>query len=252
MALRDYLPRLRWGRESSPRAQSGYAVTVRDLADLSTADLSGMGETNSGAVVTPLRALQNAAVFRAVNLISTAIATMPAQLFEEDERDHRIKTKAKDHPLYWLIYQQPNPRMGSYDFRRLMEADVLLRGNAYALIVKGADGYARELWRLHPDRVEPMELPDLSIVYRYRRPDGRELVFAAPEILHLRDLGVDGIKGLSRISLAREAIGLALRGEEHGARTLKHGAALKLVLAHPKRLDDKTYERLKQLSLIHI
>lgn len=246
MALRDYLPRLSWGRETAPRAQSGYAVTVRDLAELSGADFSGLAETNSGAVVTPLRALQNAAVFRATNLISTAIATMPAQLFREDERDHRIKTKAKDHPLYWLIYQEPNPRMGSYDFRRLMQVDLLLRGNAYALLVNGADGYARELWRLHPDRTDPVELPDLSIVYRYRRADGKEIVFAEKEILHLRDISVDGIKGLSRISLAREAIGLALRGEEHGARTLKHGASLKLVFAHPKRLDDKAYERLKQ------
>jgi phage portal protein BeeE len=121
--------------------------------------------------------------------------------------------------------------MGSYDFRRLMQVDLLLRGNAYALLVTGADGYARELWRLHPDRTDPVELPDLSIVYRYRRADGKEIVFAEKEILHLRDISVDGIKGLSRISLAREAIGLALRGEEHGARTLKHGASLKLVFA---------------------
>lgn len=246
MALRDFLSRLVASREAGPRAQSGYTVTVKELSQLTADDLNGGGETNSGARVTALRALQNAAVYRAVNLIATAVASMPAQLFEEDAEDERSKLKAKKHPLYWLIYQQPNPRMGSFDFRRLMEADVLLRGNAYALIVLGADGYAQELWRLHPDRVEPLERSDFSIVYRYTRPDGRQVIFEAKEILHLRDLGTDGIKGLSRIQLAKEAIGLALRGEEHGARTLKQGAQIKLVLQSEKTLSDAAYDRLKQ------
>jgi len=219
---------------------------VRDLKDLTSADLNGLGETKSGAMVTPDGSLRVAAVARSVYIIAGAMGSMPAHLMEESPEDERDKTKATAHKLYRLIHKRPNRRQTAIEFRMMMQAHALLRGNGIALQIKGFDGYAKELWPLHPDRVEVKEREDMSLVYVYTRANGQRDVFDADEIFHLRDLSLDGRVGLSRISLAREAIGLSLRSEEYGAATLKQGGSLGGSLAAPKQLTDKAYERLKQ------
>lgn len=247
MAFRDFLSRLRGSTATAPRADAqGYTMTVTRLEDLTAEDLNGIRSTASGSTVTADNALRVAAVARSVYILAGAAGSMPLNLMEENDADERIKKKAKKHPLYLLMNKKPNRRQTSIEFRMMLQAHALLRGNGYALKIKGANGYAKELWPLHPDRVKPMEREDLSLVYVFTRKDGRQVVFDAEEIFHLRDLSTDGIVGLSRITLAREAIGLSMKSEEYGATSLRQGGALGGVLTTPKRLSEEAYNRLKQ------
>jgi len=144
MKLRDRLSRLLGGADSSPRASSGgNTVIVRDLKDLTSADLNGLGETKSGAMVTPDGSLRVAAVARSVYIIAGAMGSMPAHLMEESPEDERDKTKATAHKLYRLIHKRPNRRQTAIEFRMMMQAHALLRGNGIALQIKGFDGYAK-------------------------------------------------------------------------------------------------------------
>ena len=46
------------------------------------------------------------------------------------------KEKARDHPLYKILYRQPNPEMTSFVFWETLMTHLLLWGNAYAQIVR--------------------------------------------------------------------------------------------------------------------
>src|SRR5690606_39804347 len=107
-------------------------------------------------------------------------------------------------------------------------------GNAYALIVRSAvRREVREIIPIRPDRVTVQVDDDLTVRYRI---SGADREFTAREILHLRGLSTDGFMGLSPITVAREAIGLAIATQNHGAALFRNGARPGGVLEHPGKI----------------
>ena len=52
------------------------------------------------------------------------------------------KRQAVDHPLYFLLHDEPNPEMTSFVFRETLMTHLLLWGNAYSCLL-----YTSRLWR---------------------------------------------------------------------------------------------------------
>jgi HK97 family phage portal protein len=200
-------------------------------------------ESAAGASVTPDSAIRVAAVYRCVDLRASALACLPVHVIGEGA-DGQVGRKVPGHPLSRLLGSRPNRRHTSYEFRRLLGAHVLLRGNGYALKVRSGRRIL-ELLPLHPDRVRVEEMPDLSIRYHYTRKDGAVTIFDQSDIFHLRDLSTDGVVGHSKIALMREAVGVALQAERFGARMFRNGMGVGGALKHPGRLGDASYDRLR-------
>jgi HK97 family phage portal protein len=218
-------------------AEAGYAFMGLD--DPALLEFLGGGGTASGATVNTHTALRNTAMFRAVSLISNSVGMLPLQLIEEE-----TKKKAVDHPLYRLLHREPNNWQSAFDFRCLMQLRALVKGNAYALVIRSM-GRVIRLVPIDPDRVRPVQGPDWTVRYEYQRPDGGKVVYAAEEIFHLRGLSLDGLNGLSLVTQAREAIGEALQAQRASARLFKHGVLAGAPLQTDNRLSDEAFERLK-------
>ncbi|WP_339862349.1 phage portal protein [Paremcibacter congregatus] len=215
-------------------------TTPAELADY----LGGRGSsTASGAVVNEKTAMQVAAVYRSVAIISGAIANMPLMI--KRRVNDRERQDASNHYLWKLLRKTPNGWMTGSGFRRLMTLHVLLRGNGYALIVRSR-GAIIQLIPMHPDRVEVTQMDDMSLVYKYTRKDGRVILLKQSEVLHLSLMSFDGVTGITPIQYAREAIGLSLQTEKHGAGVFKNGASVAGVFKHPGGLKDEAIARLKE------
>jgi hypothetical protein len=120
--------------EQAPRMIYGQAVLAHSLSDPYLAEFLRCGyEAASGATVTVETAMRNTSLFRAVSLISYAIGMLPLQLIDEN-----TKEKASGHPLYRLLHREPNNWQTAFDFRSLMQLRALVKGNAYALIVRAS------------------------------------------------------------------------------------------------------------------
>jgi HK97 family phage portal protein len=228
---------------ASPRAMApDGGVLITTPAELEEALRTG-NVSASGQAVTPETAMRVGAVFRCVTLRSGVIATLPFQV--KRRVDDRTRVNATDAPLWKVFNRRPNRWQKPHQFKRMMQAHVLVRGNAYALKVFNSRRQVIQLIPLHPDRVEVKQLDDLSLVYLWTRKDGRQMVFAQDEILHLYNLTLDGFRGVTPITYARETIGAALSMEQHGGKVFKNGANVASALKHPKKLSTEAYERLK-------
>jgi HK97 family phage portal protein len=219
----------------SPRAavqQSGGGVSITTPDELEEALRTG-SVTASGASVTPDKAMRVGAVYACVRIRSGVVANMPLHM--KRRVDARTREDASDHPLWRVFRRRPNRWQTPSQFKRMMTAHLLLRGNAYAMIVRSR-GEVKELIPLHPDRVECKQNDDLSLVYRYTRKDGRQVELKQSEVFHLVGLTLDGVHGVSVITYARETIGLSLTMENHGATIFKNGARASIVLKHPGTL----------------
>jgi HK97 family phage portal protein len=227
----------------SPRAGATERVFY-DLKDPALADfLRGGTPTSAGASVSADSVLRVAAAYRCVTLLAESVAQLPLNLMRSP--DGTSKEKATDHPLHEVLHSRPNRWQTAFEFIRMMEAHRLLRGNAYAYKVVSM-GRTIELIPMHPDRVQVTQNPDLSLTYRYTPVNGgADRVFGQAEIFHLRDLSTNGYLGLSRVRLMREAVGLAMRTEEFGARVFRNGVKPGLVLKHANKLSQEAQARLK-------
>lgn len=199
----------------------------------------------SGQAVTPEKALRVAAVFGCVRLRCTGPATLPLDI--KRRVNERTRVDASDHFTYQLFRRKPNGWQKPNQFKRQMQANVLLRGNAYALKVPGATrGRIQALLPLHPDRVETQQLDDLSIVHDWTRKDGRKIRLQQDEVFHLYGLTLNGYSGVTPLSFARESIGTALAMTEYAGRVLSKGARVSGSLETDKGLSDTAWQRLKE------
>ncbi|RUM97907.1 phage portal protein [Pseudaminobacter arsenicus] len=229
---------------AQPRASfqnAGGGIVINTPQQLEEALRAG-SLTTSGAMVTPDKAMRVAAVYACVRIRSGVVANMPLHI--KRRVDDRTRKDASDHPLWSIFRRRPNRWQTPSQFKRMLTAHLLLRGNAYAMIVRSR-GEVKELIPLHPDRVECKQLDDLALEYTYTRKDGRKVKLAQGEVFHLVGLTLDGVHGVSVIAYARETIGLSLVMEEHGAAMFRNGARVSMVLKHPEKLGKEGLEFLK-------
>src|SRR5690606_37475981 len=162
---------------ASPRASfqdAGGGLVITTAQQLEDALRSG-AVTGSGATVTPNSAIRVAIVYACVRIISGAVATLPLHIKRRvDERTHE---DASDTPIWTVLPKKPNRWQTPSQFRRMLLAHLLLRGNAYAMIVRSRR-LVQELIPLHPDRVEVKQGDDLGLEYSYTRQDGRRIRLA--------------------------------------------------------------------------
>lgn len=228
---------------AAPRAamqSAGGGITISTPQQLEQA-LRG-GDSASGVAVTPESAMRVAAVYASVRIIAGAVATLPLDV--KRRVDDHTREDASDHPLWTILRKRPNRWQTPSAFRRMQQTHVLMRGNAYALKVRSL-GRLSELIPLHPDRVKVEQMDDLSLSYTYTRRDGRQIVLPQSEVMHLLCLTLDGIRGVTPLTYAREAIGSSLAMESHGANVFRNGARVSTVLVHPHTIGKEGLEALR-------
>lgn len=225
---------------------SGESVTYRDLADLTSDDalqfFRGGAATSSGAVVTVESAMRVAVAYRCTHILAGACGNLPIDVYRAEGPNRNV---AASHPLR-AILQRPNGWQTSSEFRKMLTAHAVLKGNGYALKVT-AGRRLLALWPLkNPDRMEVTQDPaTMRLKYRWHRDNGTFLDLEQEDVLHLRGLTLDGIRGIGVIAHARQALGLALQAEEATSRTFKQGVIAGLVFSKSGTLSDEAYARLK-------
>lgn len=216
------------------------SMTPENLRDFLR--IGGGMETSSGAVVNDNSAMRVAAAWRCCNIISGTVGSLPLDLIRRESE--KVRRPAVGHPLRKVLTVKPNLWQTPSEFRRMMQMHLLLRGNAYALKVRmGRDVVG--LIPIVPDRVLVEQQPDLSLKYTVTLKGGQTRIYQQAEILHLRGMSLDGVKGLSVIAHMRESLGLALQGETAAAKLMKNGQMSSGVFTHPNKLSPEAYIRLK-------
>ena len=117
------------------------------LEKRSTIGVNGWPVPISASAVTPATAQGVSAVYACVQAISETTASLPLILFKRNGDD---RERATDHPLYRVLHDMANPEQTALEAREYMQACVLLRGNAFARLVRGWDGQVRELCHRPP------------------------------------------------------------------------------------------------------
>lgn len=206
------------------------------------------GRTTSGKPVNEKTAMQTTAVYACVRILAETVASLPLHVYEYKDGGKEL---VYDHPLYYLLHDEPNPEMTSFVFRETLMSHLLLWGNAYAQIVRDGGGRVLGLYPLLPNKMDVDRDNRGRIYYVYSRDTNENPMFKdygdiklrAEDVLHIPGLGFDGLIGYSPIAMAKNAVGMTLACEEYGASFFANGANPGGVLEHPGVLKDPSKVR---------
>lgn len=180
---------------------------------------------------TPEMAMKIAAVYRAVNLISSGLASLKM----EYKRKDRVKGyfKLYDHAsgksINYLLGVRPNGRMNSFVMFRNLVTGILLRGNAYIYPVRDETGVVSEFVLLSPDSV--VYDVHLNVYHVADAVNNIYAVVGSRDILHFKNVSRDGgYTGVSTIRYAAQTLGIAATSDEETLKRFATGGRFKAIL----------------------
>ncbi|SDE83441.1 phage portal protein [Terriglobus roseus] len=198
--------------------------------------------TEAGEFIGESNALQIPTVYACVRLIAENIATFPVKVYSNAGIG---KKEALDHSLSYLLSYAPNHEMTSSTFFEALAGSLALTGNCYAEIERDKKGNAIALWPLHPLKTAPQR--DEKGVLSYKTTDGTERVITAKDMIHVPLVSFDGLRGLSPVGQARQALGLAMATIKSGARFFGNGSRPGGILT-PKTASNVSPEQGQQMK----
>ena len=183
--------------------------------------------------VTPSGALQISSVYACIELLANTISTMPIFVYETAEDGSR--KDARDSNVWFLLHDSPNAWMTPPEFLSTMVMNRLLRGNAYAQIVRDGNK-PHSLIPLSADQME-VERADGRIVYIYR--EGQNVSVLAPEnVIHWKGIG-NGYIGMSKLDYMRATVNEAKNAQQNANSLYGAGSKPSGILSVDAALDDK-------------
>jgi HK97 family phage portal protein len=95
-------------------------------------------------------ALKIAVVIRCVDVVAKSMASLGCHLFKDTTIG---KERAKNHRLYNLLRNMPNPETTAYEFWHMYIFNLMLTDGAYAKIVRDQNGFIQQVWNIPSSHV---------------------------------------------------------------------------------------------------
>lgn len=134
-----------------------------------------------------------AAMIICSKILAQDIARMPIKVFYTDEQGNRLIKK--DHPIYYIIHNQPNDYMDSYKFWSAIEFTRNYEGNAYAYIHRKAGKIVGLELLSNANTFGPVLENNQPYYKIIRNQDKDSVIVNGNDILHFQNISGDGLTG---------------------------------------------------------
>lgn len=211
--------------------------------DLLQALETGWGKSKAGVVVTRKKALSIPALWTGVDIYSKVLASIPFGLFQ---RTRNGSKEMSGDALHYKVKYEPSPQMTGFNWRRAFFAQAIF-----------GDAYAKIHWHRRTGALERLQLLDAEsmavfvraadglVVYEYRHADNRREIMFADEVLHIKGLTMDGVKGEDLVETHRETLGLSAAMIDYSGSVFGNGGLISGILASPQMLSPEERQRIR-------
>jgi HK97 family phage portal protein len=180
------------------------------------AETVGVGQVES---ITPTAALRIADVWACVRVLADSAASLPLVAYRRSPNGDRERFRGR---LANLL-DRPAPATTQANLVGQLVAHLLLHGDAFLGKYRDDRGTVVQLGALDPTAIQ-VEIRAGEPLYTLMRPSGVS-EHGVEDILHIRSLSTDGVRGLSPIAQARAALSLNRSMGTHAESFARHGRA---------------------------
>jgi HK97 family phage portal protein len=218
-----------------PELRGSFSQMTANLENPST-PLSAFGdEITSKIVVTEEKALTVGAYFSSIKVVSETMAQMDLEVVEKVGKATKSNTT---HPNYWLLHAEPSPHYNRFEWVQAMIAWACSWGNGYSEIIRDRFANAVELKLIPSNNVTP-KLTNRNKLYYEVIENGVTRIILSENMIHLKNLGVNGIVGLSTAQLQRDTLAAELAKQQHDLSFYTNGAKASGILMMPGNMGSK-------------
>ena len=208
-----------------------HGTTYRSIGDPALAEyLNSGGWNESGETVTERSALAFTAFWRGVQIISGTIAGLPLKSYR-DTGDERLEVTS--------IFDDPCPDYFTrFEWVQLCMVHLCVHGNAYLLHQYNGAGALASLFPLHPSMVKVKHDPELGRVFTVSIPGEESRELTDGDLTQVMGMSLDGLTGLSPISICRNSLGAGLAADKAAARQFSSGLMIGGLVTSDENLDE--------------
>ncbi len=156
-------------------------------------------------------AMKISAVNACVECLCNSMSKLPVFVMNSNTKEH------VPHRILPLLADRPNEAMTPSVYKKLVEANRLMGGNSYVLIMRNRNtGRVQELIPIHYNYVSPWIDENGKLWYLAINPKtGEPRKLGIYDVLHYKAYTEDGINGISVLSRAQEVIDTAKAAQRY-------------------------------------
>jgi HK97 family phage portal protein len=209
--------------------------------------LFGGGPSLAGITVTESTALGVSAFWRAVNLIAGTLATLPMPTFRDGPNGMRETIPSFLDDPGKLAPGNPTP----LEWKERVIAHLVIHGNAFLAHIYNQGGAIIGLHPIHPLAVgvewekENGKMTGRKL-YRVSLEDGTYRTFTSASLTQIMGLSLDGLRGLSVLTVGRTSIGTTIAGDKAAAGLFGKGPMVSGLVSADEDIDEEEAKEIKR------
>lgn len=177
----------------------------------------------------------------------------PVQVRKSTDPDGKITTKINPDVYIRMLLNEPNPFMTGQKFREKLAWHYCFNGNAFAYLVRDANGFAVAAYPLNAASVRSRYNHETGQLFlQFSLTNGRTVEFPYDDIIHLpRDVGENDIFGTDPAPILAPLMKVVTATDGSILSAIKNGGIIKWILAYargmrPEDLKARSVEFAKQ------
>lgn len=225
-----------WKRETRERQ------VLVSIGDPNLVEFFSLGKNFSGVTVGESEAVSISAVWRAISLISGTLASLPLKTIR------KIDDTTSEQVPSFLDDPGETQNQSPFEWKETVLWHLLLHGNAFLAHIFSEGGRLIGLFPIHPLHVEMETILSFPPVTQFgvTLRDGQKRIFTQENMTHIKGPSLDGIHGLSPISVARNSFGTHIAADRSAAKMFNDGALIAGMVTTEEDVTEDDGKKIKQ------
>lgn len=151
------------------------------------------------------------------------------------EKDGKTDIKVNPEPYIRILLAEPNPIMTGAAFRQRLAWQYMLKNNAFAYIVRDANGFAIQMYPLEWTSVEALLDENRQLYLRFNLQTGKQAVISYEDVIHIpRDVGGNELFGRPNQKALETLMEVAEASDRSIIQAVKNGGVIKWLLKYTR------------------
>lgn len=221
----------------------GIIDRIRDMGRTKVAAVQLMTEQGNGFYAWNGKLYQSDVVRSAIRPFVQAVGKLiPKEIYETMKGNERVIQVNPDAYIRFLL-EEPNPYMSGQVFREKMAAQLIINGNAFALVLRDEGGFPQNMFPINAVAVQARYDDKGALWHEFQLENGKVFTFADADIIHLRrDFYENDIYGSPIAPALAQLMEIVTTTDQGIIKAVKNSAVIRWILKYVKALKPEDLE----------
>ena len=175
--------------------------------------------------------------------VSAVGKLIPKEIYETKDKEGNRQVEVNPDAYMRFLLEEPNPYMTGQALRERMAAQLILNGNAFALILRDEAGLPKTMMPIDAAGVEAVFTERGALLHRFTLLNGKTFTFPDADVIHLRrDYFENDVYGSPIGPVLAQLMDIVSTTDQGIVKAVKNSAVIRWLLKFVKSLKPEDLE----------